>query len=164
MFTQRRERFWPTTQVSDFAAGRNRVGYWDRFLVISSSLFSLLLRCSDMIEEFMKRSVKPAYKISQNTTKKPKPLPPRKNLHTMRSTQYASRDTLHNIPHVGAVREPPICDLRIVRYIWIFLFILCRVGPVPPMSLRRSKAVELVLDISLLAFLSGVGDGNLQTQ
>jgi hypothetical protein len=22
---------------------------------------------------------------------------------------------------VGAVREPPICDLRIVRYIWIFL-------------------------------------------
>ena len=33
LFTQRRERFWPTTQASGFAAGRNRAGYWDRLLI-----------------------------------------------------------------------------------------------------------------------------------
>jgi hypothetical protein len=31
-FSPRRERFWPTTQASGFAAGRNRAGYLDRLL------------------------------------------------------------------------------------------------------------------------------------
>ncbi len=31
-FSPRRERFWPTTQASGFAAGRNRTGYLDRLL------------------------------------------------------------------------------------------------------------------------------------
>jgi len=29
-FSPRREHFWPTTQASGFAAGRNRAGYSDR--------------------------------------------------------------------------------------------------------------------------------------
>ncbi len=32
-FSPRRERFWPTTQASSFAAGRNRAGYSDRLLI-----------------------------------------------------------------------------------------------------------------------------------
>jgi len=31
-FSPRREHFWPTTQASGFAAGRNRAGYSDRLL------------------------------------------------------------------------------------------------------------------------------------
>jgi len=31
-FSPRREHFWPTTQASGFAAGRNRAGYLDRLL------------------------------------------------------------------------------------------------------------------------------------
>jgi hypothetical protein len=31
-FSPRREHFWPTTQASGFAAGRNRTGYLDRLL------------------------------------------------------------------------------------------------------------------------------------
>ena len=31
-FSPRRERFWPTTQASGFAAGRNRASYLDRLL------------------------------------------------------------------------------------------------------------------------------------
>jgi hypothetical protein len=31
-FTPRRERFWPITQASGFAAGRNRAGYLDKLL------------------------------------------------------------------------------------------------------------------------------------
>ncbi len=31
-FAPRREPFWPTTQASGFAAGRNRAGYLDRLL------------------------------------------------------------------------------------------------------------------------------------
>jgi len=31
-FSPRREHFWPTTQASNFAAGRNRTGYLDRLL------------------------------------------------------------------------------------------------------------------------------------
>jgi len=32
-FSPRRERFWPTTQASGFAAGRNRTSYLDRLLI-----------------------------------------------------------------------------------------------------------------------------------
>jgi len=31
-FSPRREHLWPTTQASNFAAGRNRTGYLDRLL------------------------------------------------------------------------------------------------------------------------------------
>jgi len=33
-FSPRREHFWPTTQASGFAAGRNRAGYSDRLLTL----------------------------------------------------------------------------------------------------------------------------------
>ncbi len=42
-FAPRRERFWPTTQASGFAAGRNRAGYLDRLLVLVFRYNILLL-------------------------------------------------------------------------------------------------------------------------
>ena len=33
-FSPRREHFWPTTQASGFAAGRNRAGYWDKLFTL----------------------------------------------------------------------------------------------------------------------------------
>ncbi|HUU16927.1 MAG TPA: hypothetical protein VMW72_07255 [Sedimentisphaerales bacterium] len=44
-FSPRRERFWPITQASGFAAGRNRAGYLDRLLtsLAGKSGLSLIL-------------------------------------------------------------------------------------------------------------------------
>jgi len=39
-FVPRPERFWPTTQASGFAASRNRLGYWDRLLMLKNAFFA----------------------------------------------------------------------------------------------------------------------------
>ena len=38
-FSPRREHFWPTTQASGFAAGRNRTGYLDKLLTSLAGKF-----------------------------------------------------------------------------------------------------------------------------
>ncbi len=51
LFTQHRERFWPTTQASGFAARRNRAGYLDRLLIATNIQAPRIPQPQDTVEK-----------------------------------------------------------------------------------------------------------------
>ena len=116
LFTQRRERFWPTTQASGFAAGRNREGYWDRLLkeefvmrqvkicgfaaIAVICVLLLATGCADQAEDTIQTEVKPQ-------EQKPTVQPALKSAPADRITYKVTTDRERGVIWEGPLKNKP---------------------------------------------------------